>query len=42
MYNDIGLEFNSPTINLFFGQHGFDDSVNHFDEYASGELFDTK
>lgn len=41
MYNDLGLKFLSPTINLFFGHHGFIDLVNHLDEYEDAELVDT-
>ena len=41
MYNDLGLKFLSPTINLFFGHHGFIDLVNHLDEYCDAELIDT-
>lgn len=41
MYNDLGLRFLSPTINLFFGHHGFIDFVNHIDEYKDAELINT-
>lgn len=41
IYNDLGLRFLTPTINLFFGHHGFIDFVNHLDEYKSAELIDT-
>ena len=41
MYNDLGMRFLSPTINLYFGHHGFIDWVNHFDEYRDAELVDT-
>ena len=41
MYNDLGLKFLSPTINLFFGHHSFIDLVNHLDEYKDGELINT-
>lgn len=41
MYNDLGLKFLSPTINLFFGHHGFIDLVNHLDEYEDAQLVDT-
>ena len=41
MYNDLGLKFLSPTINLFFGHHSFLDWVNHIDEYRDAELIDT-
>lgn len=38
MYNDLGLQFLSPTINLFFGHHGFIDFVNHLAEYKNADL----
>ncbi len=38
MYNDLRLKFMSPTINLFFGHHGFIDLVNHLNEYKTAEL----
>ena len=38
MYNDLGLKFMTPTINLFFRHHGFIDFVNHYEEYETGEL----
>ena len=38
MYNDLGLKFLSPTVNLFFGHHSFIDFVNHLDDYRDGEL----
>lgn len=41
IYNDLGLKFLSPTINLFFGQHGFIDLVNNLDGYKNAELIDT-
>lgn len=41
MYNDLGLQFLSPTINLFFGHHSFIDFVMHYEAYATGELIDT-
>ena len=41
MYNDLGLKFLSPTINLFFGHHSYLDWVNHIDEYRDAELIDT-
>lgn len=40
MYNDLGLKFLSPTVNLFFGHHGFIDFINHLDEYRDAELHD--
>jgi len=42
MYNDLGLRFLSPTVNLFFGHHGFIDFVNHLDEYEGAELIKTE
>lgn len=42
MYNDLGLKFLSPTINLFFGHHGFIDFVNHLDEYIDGNITNTE
>ena len=41
IYNDLGLQFLSPTINLFFGHHGFIDFVNNLKEYKNAELIDT-
>lgn len=41
MYHDLGLRFLSPTINLFFGHHGFIDWVLHYEEYRNAILFDT-
>lgn len=41
IYNDLGLKFLSPTINLFFGHHSFIDFVNHLEEYKTAELIDT-
>lgn len=41
MYNDLGLKFLSPTINLFFGHHGFIDLVNNLSEYKDAELCQT-
>lgn len=41
MYNDLGLRFLSPTINLFFGHHCFIDFVNHYEEYRAADLVDT-
>ena len=41
IYNDLGLQFLSPTINLFFGHHGFIDLVNNLEEYRTAELIDT-
>ena len=37
-YNDLGLKFLSPTINLFFGHHGFIDLITHLEEYRDAVL----
>lgn len=41
MYNDLGLRFLSPTVNLFFGHHGFIDLVKNLDEYEDAKLIKT-
>lgn len=41
MYNDLGLRFLRPTINLFFGHHGFIDWVLNYEEYRDATLYDT-
>ena len=43
MYHDLGLQFESPTINLYFSHHGFIDYVNNLDRYIlNGTIVDSK
>lgn len=43
MYHDLGLQFLSPTINLYFDHHCFIDYVRHLKEYSlKGKLVDSK
>ena len=41
MYNDLGLRFLSPTINLFFSHNSFINWVKNIREYQTAEFVDT-
>lgn len=38
IYHDLGLRFNSPTINLFFYKDHFFTFLEHLEEYLASEL----
>lgn len=38
IYHDLGLRFNSPTINLFFYKDHFFTFLEHFDQYIAEEI----
>lgn len=38
VYHDLGIRFNSPTINLFFYSNHFFDFLEHLDDYLKSEL----
>lgn len=38
LYHDMGLRFNTPTINMFFHSLDFFDFVEHFDYYIENPL----
>lgn len=42
MYKDLGLKFNSPTINLFFSIEDFIKFLENMDYYLSKELIEYK
>ena len=42
MYHDLKLQFKSPTINLYFGHHGFIDFVTNLKDYVfNGQLIES-
>lgn len=38
IYHDLGLQFKSPTINMFFCLDTYFDFIEHLDEYLSQKL----
>lgn len=42
VYHNLGLKFNSPTINLFFSKDDFFQFVLHLEEYLAAELVEVE
>lgn len=42
IYHELGLKFNSPTINLFIKKDEFLNLVNHLKEYENSKLIEIK
>ncbi|WP_370864294.1 DUF1919 domain-containing protein [uncultured Muribaculum sp.] len=42
IYHDLGLQFKSPTINLFFYKDHFFTFLEHLDEYLAEEIRECK
>ena len=42
IYHELGLKFNSPTINLFIKKEEFLILINHLKEYQNSELIEVK
>ena len=42
IYHELGLKFNSPTINLYIKKEEFLNLVNHLKEYKNAKMIEIK